>query len=103
MSIAIADYMFKGPLMYVNDLKDLTGIYAIICIRNNGIYIIDVGESPTVRTTIRNHPKKERWVEKCQGVIAFAVYYMPECHQPGKRIVIEHAIRRKYNIAQGEY
>lgn len=103
MSIAIADYMFKGPLMSVNDLKDQAGIYAIICIRNQRIYIVDVGESPTIRTTVRKHPRKAYWAKSCRGIIAFAVYYMPEFHQPGKRVVIEQAIRRQYNIICDEY
>ena len=48
MSLNIGNYTFNGPYSSANELENLSGVYAIICQKNDKDYIVDVGESATV-------------------------------------------------------
>ena len=101
MSINIGNYTFDGPYSSTNELENLSGVYAIICQKNDKDHIVDVGESATVKYRIENHDRKDCWNRNCRGKLAVAVYYTPNLHQSG-RVEIEQEIRNKYDIPCGK-
>ena len=48
MSINIGNYTFDGPYSSTNELENLSGVYAIICQKNDKDYIINIGKSNSV-------------------------------------------------------
>jgi len=95
------DYNFEGPYRLTTSLNDLSGVYAIISARNNGNFIIDVGESSAVKTRIENHDRKDCWERNRQsGEVKYAVYYTPGLTQEERR-KIEKDIRDKNVIPCG--
>lgn len=105
MSITIGTYVFEGPYSSNNSnnyLKDLSGVYAILCKKDNGNYdLIDVGESATVKTRVENHDREACWNGSCRSELNVAVYYTPHLQQSGRKEV-EQAIRNKYNPPCGD-
>jgi len=101
MSITIGKYTFDGPYTSPNELEDHSGVYAIICQKDNKKDLIDVGESATVKSRVETHDRKDCWGKNCQGTLTIAVYYTPNLQQPG-RMAIEQEIRNKYDIPCGE-
>ena len=49
MSISIGNYSFEGPYTNITNLQDSSGVYAIHCNHDGKYYILDVGESATVK------------------------------------------------------
>ncbi len=101
MSIKIGNYTFDGPYTSTDMLEDRSGVYAIICQKGDKNYLIDVGESATLKSRVENHDRKDCWIKNCQGTLAVAVYYTPNLQQPG-RMAIEQEIRNQYNVPCGE-
>ena len=101
MSITIGKYTFDGPFTSTDELEDRSGVYAIVCKKGGKLYLIDVGESATVKTRVENHDREDCWKENCQGTLAFAVYYTPKLQQP-RRMAVEQEIRSQYDVPCGE-
>jgi hypothetical protein len=101
MPITIAKYTFDGPYTSVDKLEDRSGVYAIICQKEGKNYLIDVGESSTMKSRVKTHDRKDCWEENCEGTLAVAVYYTPNSQQPG-RMAIEQEIRDQYDVPCGE-
>lgn len=101
MSITIGKYTFDGPYTSIDRLEDRSGVYAIICQREGKNYLIDVGESATVKSRVETHDRKNCWERKCQGTLAMAAYYTPNLQQPG-RMAIEQEIRNQHSVPCGE-
>ena len=95
MSITIGKCAFDGPFTSTDLLEDRSGVYATICEKGNEFYLIDVGESATVKTRVETHDRKSCWMENCQGNLVFAVYYTPNLQQSG-RMTVEQEIRGQY-------
>lgn len=49
MSISIGNYLVEGPYTNTTNLQDCSGLYAIHCNRYGRYYLLDVGESATVK------------------------------------------------------
>ena len=101
MSITIAQYQFNGPYPSTDVIEDRSGVYAIIDRRNSGYYLIDVGESATVKSRVENHERRDCWRRSSQGSLGVATYYTPNLQQAGRRAV-EQAIRGQYNVPCGD-
>ncbi len=102
MPITIAGYSFDGPYSSTISLEDRSGVYAILCKKDNGNYgLVDVGESATVKTRVETHGRKPCWSRNCNSTQKFAVLYTPHLQQPG-RVEIEQKIRAQYNPTCGE-
>ena len=99
--IKIGKHTFEGPYTSTDNLKDRSGVYAIICQNNGKNYVIDVGESAEVKTRIETHDRENCWERNCRGTLAVSVYYTPHLQQSG-RMAIEHELRRQYNPACGK-
>lgn len=101
MSITIGNYEFDGPYNSPETLEERSGIYAILCQKDGKYYLIDAGESATVKARVENHDRNICWRRNCQSTLVFAVYYTPNLHQQG-RMAIEQEIRGHYKIPCGE-
>ena len=101
MSIKIKEYTFDGPYISTDRLEDWSGVYAIICRKDDKNYLIDVGESATVKNRVETHDRKECWERNCQGTLTMAVHYTPNLQQHGRK-TIEQEIRDQYDVPCGE-
>jgi hypothetical protein len=101
MSIKIGKYTFEGPYTSTANLEDRSGVYAILCQKEGNNYVVDVGESATVKSRIDSHDRGDCWTRNCNGTLAVAVYYTPNLHQPG-RMAIEQELREQYDPACGK-
>lgn len=101
VSINIADYIFEGPFHLLNDLKDLPGVYAVLCImEKNAYFVVDTGEAGEVKKMIETHERKECWNEHCKGSLSVAVLYTPDLEREG-RSDIEKMIRLRDYVPCG--
>lgn len=75
MVIKLGKYSFTGPIGSIDDIKDRSGVYAIVCMVIAEYFLIDVGESSKLRTRIENHDKKECWIKHCNGQLLIYVHY----------------------------
>lgn len=101
MAITIGKYSFEGPFTSIDKLQDRSGVYAIHCYRDTKYYLIDVGESATVRTRVESHDRNECWKRNCNGELTVSVLYTPNKQQEGRR-EIERELRKQYNPVCGE-
>jgi len=103
MSIKIGKYSFEGPYTSTANLKDKSGVYAILCKENGDKYnLVDVGESATVKSRVKTHERSDCWRRNCHRTLAVAVYYTPGLQQPG-RMAVEQDIRDQYNLPCGKW
>ena len=101
MTITVGNYTFEGPYLDTSKIEDKSGIYAIHCLRENKYYIIDIGESATVRTRLDSHDRADCWRRNCKEVLNYSVLYTPNKQQAG-RMEIEQELRKLYNPPCGE-
>lgn len=102
MSITIGQYTFEGPYDNTGPLEDRSGVYAILCVRDNKYRVVDVGESAQVKTRVENHERKACWMRNCSGSLMVAVYYTPHLQSSG-RVSVEQEIRAQYNPPCGQW
>jgi hypothetical protein len=95
MSIKLGKYSFTGPVESIDKLKDRSGVYAIVCKVDSEYFLIDVGESPKLRTRIEKNDKKDCWTENCKGQLTIYVHYALFLKQPG-RMLIEQELRELF-------
>ncbi len=101
MSITVGKYNFDGPYTTASSLEDRSGVYAIHCKRDDKYYLVDVGESATVKTRVENHDRKSCWSRNCTGTVTYAAHYTPNVQQAGRR-AIEQEIRDQYDAPCGK-
>jgi len=96
MAIKLGKYSFHGPTKSIDEIKERSGVYAIVCKKDNEFFLLDVGESPKLRTRIENHDKKDCWIKNCNGQLTIYVHYTPFLNQHG-RVLIEKELRELFN------
>jgi len=101
VSITIGGYTFDGPFAGTDKLEDLSGVYAIRCYREQKYFVVDVGESATLKTRVENHDRKESWKRNCTGTLMVAALYTPHL-QPAGRTEIEQKTRDEYAPSCGK-
>lgn len=101
MSISIGEYEFEGPYKSIENLKNNSGVYAIICKVGEEYYLIDVGESKEVKYRVENHDRAECWQKNCTSELMVAVLYTPNKQKHG-RMEIEQKIRNEYDLPCGD-
>ncbi len=101
MSIQIGTYHFDGPFSSPGRIADRAGVYAVLDRHASGkSYVLDVGESATVRTRLETHDRADCWRRNAQGTIQYAVLYTPGSNQ-SKRKRIEDELRQQYSPTCG--
>ncbi|MCK4322560.1 hypothetical protein KAX08_08610 [candidate division WOR-3 bacterium] len=73
MDITIGGYRFDGPYTSTDNLEGKSGIYAILCCFSDKCYIIDVGESVSVRLRVESCDRKDCWEKNCSDTLKFSV------------------------------
>jgi hypothetical protein len=101
MAITIGNYSFDGPYTSIDSLEDRSGVYAILCYVASKYYLIDIGESATVKTRVENHDRADCWERNCKGQFTFSVLYTPNKQQAGRK-EIEQELRQQYKLSCGE-
>ncbi|MET0003657.1 MAG: hypothetical protein ABW087_08550 [Candidatus Thiodiazotropha sp.] len=100
MSIKIGNYNFDGPYTNTGNLKNLSGVYAILGRSTPGQNwsVVDIGESATVKDRVENHDRSDCWKRQGHSTLAVAAYYCNET----QRMRIERELRNKFNPPCGE-
>lgn len=99
--INIGRYRFEGPAYVKAAIKDAAGVYAVLDDRgNDGIFVLDVGESGRIRTRIESHDREFCWQRNRRGRICYAAVYMPGSPSERRRAV-EEELRRLFSPACG--
>ena len=97
MRIQILDYFFEGPFKDPSDLKNFSGVYAILCSSGPKNWdLLDVGESQKIKSRIQNHDRTKCWQTECKSQLSYAALYTPSLDEDGRR-KIEKKIRDKFN------
>jgi len=96
MAIKLGKYSFAGPITQSDNIRDKSGVYAILCNVDSEYFLIDVGESSRLRTRIETHDKKDCWIKNCTGQLLIYVHYTPFLKQQS-RIHIEHELRELFH------
>lgn len=99
--IKIGKYNFDGPFDNTSFLKDVSGIYVILCVTATSTTVVDIGESHAVKTRVENHDRADCWKKHCSGRLRVAVYYTPHLQQAG-RIKVEQELRQQYAPVCGD-
>lgn len=94
------EYTFEGPFSNTINLKDLSGVYLVLCFDGTSYYPIDVGESAHVKERIESHDREPCWESICDHTLMFAVLYTPNKQYEGRR-KIEQDIRKAYSFPCG--
>ena len=100
MAITIGKYNFQGPFGSTPNLKNQSGVYAILG-RNSqpeSWTVVDIGESGTVRERVENHDRAPCWKRQGYSQLAAAAYYCPEA----QRMRIEQELRAQFNPPCGD-
>ena len=98
MSLTVGPHTFEGPYGDVNDLKDASGVYIVLCPSGDEYKPIDCGESDAVRTRIESHDRKDCWTHNCSGTLMFGVMY---CNKTDG-VAIEQGLRDMFKFLCGE-
>lgn len=101
MTITVGNYTFEGPYNNTSQLKDNSGVYAVLCLKEDQYFLIDIGESATVKTRIESHDRAGCWKNNCAGTLFVSVQYTPNKQQAG-RMLIEQELRNLLNPTCGE-
>jgi len=100
--INIAQYAFEGPYTSTAALANQSGVYAILDHRWDGrTYLIDCGESATVKSRVESHDRAPCWHKNQQGTLVVAVKYTPGLQQSGRKQV-EQSIRAQFKGLCGD-
>ncbi len=95
MAINIGKYLFAGPFITTDPVRERSGIFAIICRFKGQYFVSDVGESAKLKTRIGSYPRRECLLRNCEGDLLVFIHYTPFLsHQRRKEIVQE--IRDEY-------
>ena len=94
MSVDIANYSFFGPYTSGTEIKDVSGVFVILCKGESETKVIDCGHSNGLKSTLDGHASTQDWVKQCSGELLVAVMYTT----PGTCAGIASDICAKYNI-----
>ena len=91
MALTLGPHTFDGPHFNPGSILDRAGVYAILTLVGNQYYVLDIGESGTLRTRIENHDRQACW-EECRGdgQLCAAVLYTPYMQQSGRGVIEQH-------------
>lgn len=98
MGIQIGNYNFEGPFGTVEQLRNASGVYAILGSNAPNRYtVLDIGESATLKDRIAGHDRKGQWSACGFGTLFAAAHYVPA----DARMRIERELRTLYNPTCG--
>lgn len=93
----IQNYKFEGPYYSTDGIYDSGGIYVILDHRTDGeYYVVDVGQSGSIRTRLAAHDRQSCWLQSRQGELSYWVLYTPRWTEE-QRMLLEGNIRAQFN------
>ena len=99
MSFTIGSRTFQGPFSGLSDIADEPGVYVVVCPESGGsVLLVDVGQSANLRTTLKNHERKDCWARVCAAhaqAPEFGILYTRRISENYRRAV-EQEIRNQY-------
>ena len=95
MSINIGDYNFEGPFASTSNLRNESGVYAILgrASVDDDWNVVDIGKSEDVKDRVEDHDRKDCWEEQGYTILNYAACY---CNVI-VRGLIESSLRQKYD------
>jgi hypothetical protein len=87
MGFNLGKYSFNGPVSSIGKIRNRSGLYAIVCEEDREYFLMDIGESSSLRTRIENNDKKKCWIKKCNGQLLIFIRYTPFLKQQGRKRV----------------
>ena len=95
MSITIGNYSFEDPFSNTADLRNNSGVYAILSRRTTTerYSVIDIGEARWIRNRVANHDRRDQWPRNNHGTLAVAAL----CCDETARMRIERELRAQFN------
>jgi predicted GIY-YIG superfamily endonuclease len=88
------------PIDQANKLKNVPGVYVILCQDSSSSRVIDVGQSDDVRKRVTNHDRKDCWRKHCrQESLKVAATHISDEQQ---RLSLEEEIRQHCKPPCGE-
>lgn len=103
-TIKILDFEFSGPHLNTGALQEMSGVYVILT-RNpmleSSWFVIDVGESGTLRSRIERHDRAPEWNRSSRGQLGVAALYTTGWDY-SDRLTLERLIRRQFQPPCGD-
>ena len=86
MNIRIGKYSFEGPLDDPSDLRNESGVYAILGRRTiHHLWTpVDIGESEDVKKRVETHDRKYCWKTVGYAYLSYVAYY---CNATDRSII----------------
>lgn len=99
ITITVCGYPFQGPYADSTLLRDVAGVYVVACARDGDYYLIDVGQSASVKSSVGCHEASDAWRRDCRigGTLLFFALYLPQMQQAGRKN-IESELRWYYKL-----
>jgi len=101
-TIEIGGYIFEGPFDTPLELQDRPGVYVILDVRGTFRRMIDVGESPAVRSRVMDHDRRICWAQKSRGTLRVAVHYTHSAQLLWRKQIKEELSKLFVPPCQGE-
>ena len=95
-------FNFEGTFASPEYLKSIPGVYVVWCKSQEGLTVIDVGESENVKDSVQNHDRINSWLLNCKEEIHYSAAYTPKLNKE-RRKAIEQDIKNSVNIICGDY
>jgi hypothetical protein len=95
--LKVSGYTFEGPFESADQLKDESGVYAVVTDDGGTWKLLDCGESVRMKDQVAGHERKASWEEHAVGKIAFVAKY---CDERGRRMIASE-IRQDYQLPCG--
>lgn len=97
----IGRYIFEGPFSSINQIREASGVYAVICSNSGKQSVIDIGSSSQLKSRLSNHERRNCWISECREILAFAILYTPN-YSEEQRTEIESELRKQYEPPCGK-
>jgi hypothetical protein len=95
-------YSLEGPFDF-ESIRDVGGIYVIVCPTPLQTQIVDIGESGQLKTRLDNHERRDCWYRNCNpDRLQVYVFYTPGMSEE-HRMEIEADLRSHWNPPCGKW
>jgi hypothetical protein len=99
VTIKIGNYNFEGPYSNEWQLKDQSGVYAILGGNGSESWkVVDIGESEQLRTRVAGHDRSDSWKRQRHATLACAALYC----SAQDRMRVEKELRGQFNPPCGD-
>lgn len=95
----LGGFEFSGPFASIDPIADRPGVFAVVGLKCNQSYVIDVGGAGILHDSLVLHEREQRWREVARNnscALGFFVHYTPGDH-PSHFEPIERTLRKVYD------